>query len=60
MKAVNQELEDIELLRKSMYDLAEKYGLTHPKVVRVSQKLDLAHNKFIQQRVCTSNNKNDN
>jgi len=36
----------IEIKRKVMYTKAQRLGLTHPEVVKCSQKLDVLLNKY--------------
>ncbi|MDF2570850.1 MAG: Spo0E like sporulation regulatory protein [Sporomusa sp.] len=39
-KTLNQLYEEIEILREHMHKQAEKVGISHPDILRLSRKLD--------------------
>lgn len=41
-------LAKIETMRQLMYDMANKKGISHPDVLLISQKLDVALNSYYQ------------
>lgn len=43
-----KKLEEIELLRKEMVKIALAFGINHPSVLKMSQKLDELHNELLK------------
>ncbi|MFB5087782.1 MULTISPECIES: aspartyl-phosphate phosphatase Spo0E family protein [Bacillaceae] len=45
----NTLLVQIEMKRKVMYNMAKKFGYSHPLVVSCSQELDVLLNKYFEK-----------
>lgn len=47
-RAVEQVKEAIEAKRPEMYAAAERYGMTDPRTVEISQEIDGLHNELLR------------